>query len=114
MDLKAIPKTIILEIPVYNPQIKFSYLDIMTVKIFVIAATILMLTLITTTNASNAAGNMAASANQTASELGQNASQVRGEILNKTWEAAQKIGVRAANVLGNITQEIKEGVNASK
>jgi len=83
-----------------------------------------------TTNASNAVGNMTAVANQTASELGQNASSVLNnacdkvgsalgelkqnmsevgtEILNKTEEAAKKIGTGAADVLSNISGEIKK------
>ena len=58
---------------------------------------------------SQAAANMSASANQTASEVG-------GEILNKTGEAAQKIGAGAAGVFANLTGEIKEGLsgNSSK
>ena len=73
---------------------------------------------------------MTAVANQTASELGQNASSVLNnacdkvgsalgelkqnmsevgtEILNKTEEAAKKIGTGAADVLSNISGEIKK------
>jgi hypothetical protein len=72
---------------------------------------------------------MTASANQTASELGQNASselnktgealgefgknatEVGGDILNKTGEAAQKIGAGAAGVFANLTGEVKEGIS---
>jgi len=63
-----------------------------------------------------AAASANASANQTASELGNNASEVGGEILNKTGEAAQKIGAGAAGVFANLTGEIKEGLsgNSSK
>jgi CHRD domain len=58
----------------------------------------------------------AASANQTASELGKNATEVGGEILNKTGDAAKKVGIGAADVLSNISGEIKEGLrgNSSK
>ena len=99
-----------------------------------------------TTNTSNAARNMTVSANQTASELGQNASlavnrtgeslqefgkntslavnrtgeslqefgknatEVGGEILNKTGEVGKKIIGGAADVVGNISEEVKEGV----
>ena len=63
-----------------------------------------------------AAASANASANQTASELGNNASEVGGEILNKTGEAAQKVGAGAAGVFANLTGEIKEGLsgNSSK
>jgi hypothetical protein len=81
-----------------------------------------------TTNASNAAGNLTASANQTASELGQNASLalnrtgetlgeagknatvVGGEILNKTGEGVKGFLGGAADVVSNISEEVKEGV----
>lgn len=108
----------------------------MTVQIFGIAAMILMLTLTATTNASNAVGNMTASANQTASELGKNVSAVLNkagervgstlnelgqnmsgvgeelgsEILNETEHTAKKVGLGAADVLSNISGEIKEGI----
>ncbi len=95
-----------------------------------------------TTNASHT-GNMTASVNQTASEIGQNtsainrtelaqnassafnksgitlgemgknASDVGGDILNKTGETAKKIGEGAAGVLGNITGEIKQGISGN-
>ena len=63
-----------------------------------------------------AAASANASANQTASELGNNASEVGGEILNKTGEAAQKVGAGAAGVFANLTGEIKQGLsgNSSK
>lgn len=82
-------------------------------------------------NASNALGNMTASANQTASEAGKNASaainktgealaefgknatEIGGNILNKTGEAAQKIGAGAAGVFSNITGEIKQGISGN-
>ena len=84
-----------------------------------------------TTNASNAAGNMTVSANQTASELqefgqnaslaanrtgeslqefGKNATEVGGDILNKTGEVGKKVLGGAADVVGNISEEVKEGV----
>ena len=81
-----------------------------------------------TTNASNAAGNMTASANQTASELGQNASlainrtgeslgevgknatEIGGDILNKTGEGVKGFLGGAADVVSNISEEVKEGV----
>ncbi|MFZ0627905.1 MAG: hypothetical protein WAM16_01235, partial [Nitrososphaeraceae archaeon] len=50
------------------------------------------------TNASNAAGNMTASANQTASELGQNASTA----VNRTGESLEELGKNASEVGGNI------------
>ena len=111
----------------------------MNQKLTIVGATLLMLALTTstgslsaqnvTTNASNAVGNMTASANQTASELGQNAqselnktgealeefgknaTEVGGDILNKTGEAAQKIGAGAAGVFANLTGEVKEGIS---
>ena len=68
----------------------------MNKELIISGALILMLVLTTsannlsaqnvTTNTSNAAGNMTASANQTASELGQNASSA----LNRTGESLQK------------------------
>ena len=82
-------------------------------------------------NASNAVGNMTASANLTASEAGKNASaavnktgealgefgknatEVGGSILNKTGEAAQKIGAGAAGVFSNLTGEIKQGISGN-
>ena len=81
-----------------------------------------------TTNASNAAGNATASANQTASELGQNASlainktgeslgkigknatEIGGDILNKTGEGVKGFLGGAADVVSNISEEVKEGV----
>ncbi|MFN2434195.1 MAG: hypothetical protein ABR515_02350 [Nitrososphaeraceae archaeon] len=81
-----------------------------------------------TTNASNAAGNMTTSANQTASELGQNAStavnrtgeslgeigkngtEIGGDILNKTGEGVKGFLGGAADVVSNISEEVKEGV----
>ena len=47
-----------------------------------------------TTNASNAAGNMTASANQTAAELGQNASTA----LNRTGESLQGMVARTESL----------------
>jgi len=48
--------------------------------------------------------------------MGKNVTEVGGDILNKTGEAAQKIGEGAAGVIGNVTEEIKEGIsdNSSK
>ncbi|HXV88201.1 MAG TPA: hypothetical protein VD710_03800 [Nitrososphaeraceae archaeon] len=63
-----------------------------------------------TTNASNAVGNMTASANQTASELGQNATEIGGDILNKTGEGVKGFLGGAADVVSNISEEVKEGV----
>ena len=81
-----------------------------------------------TTNASNAAGNTTASANQTASELGQNAStavnrtceslgeigknatEIGGDILNKTGEGVKGFLGGAADVVSNISEEVKQGV----
>jgi predicted PurR-regulated permease PerM len=74
-----------------------------------------------TTNASNAAGNTTASANQTASELGQNASsgvnstgETLGEMGKNASEAAQKIGAGATGFLGNISEKLGIGGNSSK
>jgi ABC-type tungstate transport system substrate-binding protein len=82
-----------------------------------------------TTNASNAARNLSASANQTASELGQNASLalnrtgetlgevgenasvVGGDILNKTGEGVKGFLGGAADVVSNISEEVKEGIS---
>jgi RNA processing factor Prp31 len=110
-----------------------------------VSAAILMLTF-TSTNYSNAqnatandsyaAGSLMDSANQTTSELGQNAStvlnkageevgstlnqlgqnmsdvgsEIGSEILNETKETAKKVGIGAADVLSNISGEIKEGI----
>ncbi|MFN2434934.1 MAG: hypothetical protein ABR515_06135 [Nitrososphaeraceae archaeon] len=115
-------------------------------KGFVIIGAILMMTLITwpnnliaqnvTNNDSYAAGSLMASANQTTSELGQNASlvlnkageevgstlnqlgqnfsdvgsEIGSDILNETGKTAKKVGVGATDVLGNISGEIKEGI----
>jgi hypothetical protein len=64
-------------------------------------------------NTSNTAGNMSALSNQTASELGKIPSEARNDTLNKTGETAQKIGAGAANILGNISEEIKEGISGN-
>ena len=45
--------------------------------------------------------------------MGKNASDVGGDILNKTGETAKKIGEGAAGVLGNLTGEIKQGINGN-
>jgi len=96
-----------------------------------------------TTNASRTGDNMTTSANHSASDLGQNttainrtelaqnasavmnqsgislgevgknASDVGGNILNATGETAKKIGEGAAGVLGNISGEIKKGINGN-
>ena len=81
-----------------------------------------------TTSASNRVGNLSASANQTASELGKNASaelnktgealgefgknatEVGGDILNKTGEGVKGFLGGAADVVSNISEEVKEGV----
>ena len=125
----------------------------MNKELIVIGAMISMLVFITsannsyaqnaTANASNAAGNMTASAKQSASEIGQNtssinrtelaqnassafnksgiilgemgknASDVGVDILNKTGETAKKVGIGAADVLSNISGEIKQGINGN-
>ena len=119
--------------------------------IIMISAAILMLTFTSTnnvsalnitTNDSYGAGTLMDSANQTTSELGQNASTVLNkagqevgstlnqlgqnmsdvgskigmDILNETKETAKKVGTGAKDVLTNITGEIKQGVigNSSK
>lgn len=45
-------------------------------------------------------------------ELGKNASDLGGQIVNKVGEVGKTIGSGAADVLGNISGEIKEGVDA--
>jgi hypothetical protein len=125
----------------------------MNKELIIIGAMISMLVLTTsasnlsaqnaTTNASHTMGNMTTSANETASEIGQNtsainrtelaqnassafnksgislgetgknASDVGGDILNKTGETAKKIGEGAAGVLGNLTGEIKQGISGN-
>ena len=50
--------------------------------------------------------------NATANELGKNASDMGSSILNKTGEVGKKIIGGAATVLGNISGEIKQGVEA--
>jgi hypothetical protein len=114
----------------------------MNKTIVIIANTILMITFTTlpnnlgaqnvTNNDSYATGSLMASANQTTSELGQNASlvlnkageevgstlnqlgqnfsDVGSEILNETEITAKKVGIGAADVLSNISAEIKEGI----
>lgn len=86
-----------------------------------------------TNNDSYATGSLMASANQTTSELGQNASlvlnkageevgstlnqlgqnlsDVGSEVLNDTEETARNVGIGAADVLSNISGEIKEGIS---
>jgi len=91
-------------------------------ELIIIGAMILMLTLTTTTsnlsaqnattNASNAVGNMTASANQTASELGKN--DTLQNVLNKTGEVGKKILGGAADVVSNISEEVKEGLGTNK
>lgn len=120
-------------------------------RLIMISAAVLMLTFTSTntlsaqnvtTNASYRAGSLMASANQTTSELGQNASsvlnkageevgstliqlgqnlsdvgsEIGSEILNETEKTAKKVGIGAADVLSNISGEIKEGIsdNSSK
>jgi hypothetical protein len=109
-------------------------------QFIIIGATILVMTLTlmnnvgaqnATTNASYAAGSLMDSVNHselgqnaslglnkareevgsTLNQLGQNMSDVGSGILNKTEDAAKKIGTGAADVLGNISGEIKEGIN---
>lgn len=118
----------------------------MNKTIVIVAATILMITITTlpnnlgaqdvTENDSYATGSLMASANQTTSELGQNASlvlnkageevgstlnqlgqnlsdvgsEIGSEILNETENTAKKVGIGAADVLSNISGEIKEGI----
>lgn len=94
----------------------------MNKELIMIGATMLVLVLTTSINSlsaqnatidvSNAAGNASAAVNDTASELGQNASDIGKEILNKTAEAGEKILGGAADVLSNISEEVKEGVEA--
>ena len=122
--------------------------------LFIFVATNAVLAQNLTTNASNAAGNMSASVNQTSAEVGKNmsnaagnasksanatlsqagknisssmnktgesanntlnevgknASQAGSAILNKTGEVGQKIVGGAANILGNISGQIKKGL----
>ena len=60
-----------------------------------------------TTNASNAARNMTASANQTASELGQNASLA----VNRTGESLQEFGKNASLA---VTEQVNLYKNSEK
>ena len=118
----------------------------MNKTVVIIAAGILMITITTlpynlgaqnvTKNDTYATGSIMASANQTTSELGQNASlvlnkageevgstlnqlgrnltnvgsEIGSEILNETEKTAKKVGIGAADVLSNLTGEIKEGI----
>jgi hypothetical protein len=61
-------------------------------------------------NISSSLNNTGESANNTLNEVGKNASQAGSAILNKTGEVGQKIVGGAANVLGNITSQIKKGL----
>ncbi len=63
-------------------------------------------------NLSSATGNATQTANQTMGELGKNASDLGGQIMNKAGEVGKTIGSGAADVLGNISGEIKEGVGS--
>ena len=117
----------------------------MNKTIVIIAATILMIITTlpnylgaqdATENDTYATGSIMASANQTTSEIGQNASlvlnkageevgttlnqlgqnlsdvgsEIGSEILNETENTAKKVGIGAADVLNNISGEIKEGI----
>jgi Sec-independent protein translocase protein TatA len=59
----------------------------------------------------SALGELKQNMSEVGTELGQNMSEVGTEILNKTEEAAKKVGTGAADVLSNISDEIKEGIN---
>ncbi|MDQ5870141.1 MAG: hypothetical protein M3530_10520 [Thermoproteota archaeon] len=61
-------------------------------------------------NASIALNKTGESVNASANELGKNASDVDATILNKTGEVAKKIVGGAATVLGNISGENKKGI----
>lgn len=61
-------------------------------------------------NMSNSMNKTGESANNTLNEIGKNASQAGSTILNKTGEVGQKIVGGAANVLGNISGQIKKGL----
>jgi len=108
----------------------------MTVNIFIIAAAVLMFSLIVTISNLNAQNAAKVSPNHTASELGKNVSAVLNkagervgstlnelgqnisgvgselgsEILNETEQTAKKVGLGAADVLSNISGELKEGI----
>ncbi|HJU79301.1 MAG TPA: hypothetical protein VJ599_07055 [Nitrososphaeraceae archaeon] len=88
----------------------------MTVKLFIIAATILMLGLTTTTgdlsaqnattDASNVAGNFTVSANQSASELGKNVSAVLNNAGEKVGSTLNELGQNMSGVGSEIGSEI--------
>ena len=88
----------------------------MTVKTFVIAATILMLMLTTTisnlsaqnatTNASNVARNLGLSANQTASELGKNVSAVLNKAGERVGSTLNELGQNMSGVGSELGSEI--------
>jgi len=61
-------------------------------------------------NASIALNKTGESVNASANELGKNATDVGATILNKTGEVAKKIVGGATTVLGNISGEIKKGI----
>ena len=61
-------------------------------------------------NISNSMNKTGESVNNTLNEVGKNASQVGSAILNNTGEVGQKIVGGAANVLGNISGQIKKGL----
>jgi len=61
---------------------------------------------------SGAVNNVTQSANLTMSTVGKNLSDAGGSLLNKTGEVAKKIVGGAASVLGNISDEIKQGIGA--
>ena len=59
----------------------------------------------------SALGELKQNMSEVGTKLGQNMSEVGTDILNKTEEAAKKAGTGAADVLSNISDEIKEGIN---
>ena len=61
-------------------------------------------------NMSSSMNKTGESANNTLNEVGKNASQAGSAILNKTGEVGQKIVGGAANILGNISGQIKKGL----
>jgi hypothetical protein len=65
-----------------------------------------------TGNMSGAVNNVTQSANSTMSAVGKNLTDASGSLLNKTGEVAKKIIGGAADVVGNITGEIKKGIEA--
>ena len=65
-----------------------------------------------TSGVMNKTGNATASMNQTASELGKNSTLEN--VLNKTRGVGKKMLGGVADVVSNISEEVKEGIETSK